>query len=405
MDIRKKKIKGIIIVSLLIIACFCMASVIAVFIPNKTADAIYDLSSCTNIGELLSKDYATREDKMIFNSNNLDLLYKQLTGTATYDKVLELSEKTLNGDNFRTNNNGKDITVTINGLIWNATYLSRNRDGDPIVTLWLANSNQLPAAYKTAKWNDYTTDSNGTYPANMYGTSKIRAVTLNNGGKYATSVNTLSEVEQDSNNPFAIYTMSEIEGSLTSFIETPSNVAWQETELSKTYNDFPYNFNNDRYSTATPSNLFNNIDYSKKTNYSIWSEDKIWIPSMTEVGWADDSIIGMWRTNVNQRANDTGVETVQINSWSRSAYFDHYGRVRTNVPDGTSGSNRLVDSDFAVRPAFHLNLRKAEEATNAIAVPPTTGECVYNGDVIDITQESWYTEHLKKYVEDRKSVV
>ena len=64
----------------------------------------------------------------------------------------------------------------------------------------------------------------------MYGTSMIRAVGLNNGGKYATNFDSLSnETSQNSSNVFAIYTMEDISGSLTSFIDTPSNVEWQET--------------------------------------------------------------------------------------------------------------------------------------------------------------------------------
>ena len=400
MDIRKRKIKGIFVLSVLVILCLCVASVISYFTPNNSASAISDSSSATYIGELLSNNYATREDKMLFNGVNLDILYKQLTGTATYEKVKELSVKTLNGDNFRTNNGGKDITVTINGLVWNATYLSTNRQGDPIVTLWLANSNQLPSAYRTSNWNDYSNNTNGAYPANMYGTSKIRAVTLNNGGKYATALNVLTteEVEQNANNPFAIFTMDSIDGSLTSFIDAPSNVAWQETELSKTYNDFQYNFNNDRYSTVTPANLYSNIDYSKKTNYDIWKEDKVWLPSMTETGWSDNSIKGMWHTNANQRGNDNGSDVANANSWSRTG-IDGYVLARTLASTGVGGSNQSVVSTYAVRPAFHLNLRKAEEASNAIAVPPETLESVYDTNAVDLTSESWYSDNIKKFVD------
>ncbi len=345
MDIRKRKLRGIFVLSVLIILCLSVASVISYFIPNKSADAISDLSTATNIGELLLNNYATRADKMVFNGSNLELLYKQLTGTATYDKVEELSENTLNSDNFRTNNDGKDITVTINGLVWNATYLSRNRDGDPIVTLWLANSNQLPSAYRTAKWNDYANDNNGAYPSSMYGTSKIRAVTLNNGGKYATSLSAMStdEVEKDTNNPFAIYTMDEVEGSLTSFIDAPSNVAWQETETSIVCNKNMYNFNNDRYSVIPPGQIYNNMDYTKPAggvtqterdkDYSAWKEDKIWLPSMAETGWKDDSLRGMWRTRPQQRANDNGADTVHANTWLRSSLLNIQLHILLNLMD------------------------------------------------------------------------
>ena len=83
-----------------------------------------------------------------------------------------------------------------NDTVWNVTYLSTNRQGDPIATLWLASSNN------TAKWNMYSDNADGNYPANMYGTSMIRAVTLNNGGKYATSLSNMPSIdyEQDINN-------------------------------------------------------------------------------------------------------------------------------------------------------------------------------------------------------------
>ena len=410
MDIRKRKLRGIFVLSVLIILCLSVASVISYFIPNKSADAISDLSNATNIGELLLNDYTTRTDNMVFNGSNLELLYKQLTGTATYDKVEELSEKTLNSDNFRTNNDGKDITVTINGLVWNATYLSRNRDGDPIVTLWLANSNQLPSAYRTSNWNDYSNNTNGAYPANMYGTSKIRAVTLNNGGKYATSLTTLSdeEVEQDPNSPFAKYTMDGVEGSLTSFIDAPSNVAWQETVSTRTNNFeangsyFSYNFNNDAYST-TMGNFFDAAhDYQNKTGYSNWKEDKIWLPSMAETGWYQESGYnrrGLWKTINGQRGNDNGTNKAQANTWLRSAQDGKYSNPFMLLPDGSHATYKESSSLYSVRPAFHLNLRKAEEASNAIAVPPTTGESIYNAEAVDLTSEAWYTDNIKNYVD------
>ena len=409
MDTRKRKLRGIFVLSVLIILCLSVASVISYFIPNKSADAISDLSTATNIGELLLDNYATRADKMVFNSDKLSTLYKQLTGTATYDKVEELSEKTLNGNNFRTNNNGKDIMVTINGLLWNATFLSRNIDGDPIVTLWLANSNQLPTAYRTAQWNSYGENENGIYPTNMYGTSKIRAVTLNNGGKYATSLTTMSadEVEQDSNSPFAIYTMDGIEGSLTSFIDSPSNVKWQETQKNTDYHSAIWNYtmNNDRYSMVSPGNLYDaDIDYVVPPNgvtleertqaYTAWKEDKIWLPSMTEVGWQDAGARGMWNTRVSLRADTNNSEV-----WLRSADSSNVHDVYTLLPNATANHFQLANETGSVRPAFHLNLRKAEEASNAIAVPPTTGESIYNAEAVDLTSEAWYTDNIKNYVD------
>ena len=135
------------------------------------------------------------------------------------------------------------MTITINGKPWYAMYLSSNRNGDPILTLWLAD------ASLSSQWSYFGDNADGDYPANMYGTSMIRAVGLNNGGKYATNFDSLSnETSQNSSNVFAIYTMEDISGSLTSFIDTPSNVAWQETVSARDNNfsasgtNYSYNF-------------------------------------------------------------------------------------------------------------------------------------------------------------------
>ncbi|MDE7336860.1 MAG: hypothetical protein K2N32_01965, partial [Clostridia bacterium] len=210
MDIRKRKVKGIYVLSVLIILCLCLASVMNMFVSERKANALIAGASTTNIGELLLDNYATRADKMVFNGDNLSILYQKLTRTANYEEFKKIAADTLNSDDFRTNNDGQDVTVQINELLWNVAYLSTNRQGDPIVTLWLANSKQLSdKGYSaTAQWNGYSSTSNGSYPSNMYGTSLIRVKALNNGGKYATSISELStdEMPQDPNNAFAIYT-------------------------------------------------------------------------------------------------------------------------------------------------------------------------------------------------------
>ncbi|MDE6757644.1 MAG: hypothetical protein K2J89_00030, partial [Clostridia bacterium] len=379
MDIRKKKFKGICLVSALVILCFL--SVISFFMPNNSADAVSDSSSTR---ELLLTNYATRSDGLVFDGDNLSVFYKQLTGTATYEKVEELASGKLNSDNFRANNDGNDITVKINGLVWNVMYLSTNKQGDPIVTLWLAGSNQLPSEFQSMRWNDYYDNSNGAYPANMYGTSKIRAVTLNNGGRYATSLDTLSadDVTQELDNPFAIYTMAGIDGSLTSFIDTPSNVAWQELQSAEYAQ---YSFNNDSYSMASPGNIYNNIDYTippsgvedRATTYTAWKEDNIWLPSMTEVG-DRGSTNGIWHTSNNQRSNAGGVET-----WLRSAAIDYYSNPIILLADGSNIRYLFATEGTvcAARPAFHLNLAKANAASaKAMTSLPQDIEMSYNGE-------------------------
>ncbi|MDE5990005.1 MAG: hypothetical protein K2H36_00290, partial [Clostridia bacterium] len=399
MDIRKRKVKGIFVLSVLIILCLCTVSVLTCFTSSKSADAISDLSSTTNIGELLLDNYATRADKMVFNGSNLELLYKQLTGTATYEKVKELAPGRLNCDNFYTQNGNKAITVMIDNIVWNAVYLSTNRDGDPILTLWQARSSQ------TAQWNYHSKDENANIPSSMYGTSMIRTITLNAGGRYYTSNDGSGEtpVSQDASNTYAKFTMDSVTGSLTDFIDKPANVEWQERQISHTINTgYAYDFNNDAYGNVgsgggdSNANWFSNgtirmVNFYGKTDYSAWSEDYIWLPSMAEAGWRDTAR-GLWRTHALERGNASGIDT-----WLRSASSDTYRGGRTLLADGSIHAGPSTTSPFAVRPAFHLNLRKAEEASNAIAVPPETLESVYDTNVVDLTSENWYTENLKKY--------
>ncbi|MDE5616568.1 MAG: hypothetical protein K2I78_02125, partial [Clostridia bacterium] len=383
---------------MLIILCLCVASVISYFVPNKSADAIVDLSNTTNIGELLVDNYATRADKMVFNGSNLELLYKQMTGTATYEKVKELAKGTLDSNNFRTNNSGKSITVTIDGIVWNAVYLSTNRQGDPIITLWQARSSV------TAEWNCHAdAKSNGAsqIPPSMYSTSTIRNITLNAGGRYFTS-NTGSgetKVAQDPSNTYAKYTMDNVTGSLTDFIDKPANVSWQEKEMSHLVHSFEYDFNNDAYGDVGSGGGNNAkwysgmVNFYGKTDYSAWADDYIWLPSMTEAGWSG-SFNGMWDTSTEERGNASG-----INSWMRSANYSYYADAETLLADGSEssggGGEETATNSLAVRPAFHLNLKKAEEASNAIAVPPETLESVYDTNVVDLTSESWYSDNIK----------
>ncbi|MDE7079701.1 MAG: hypothetical protein K2O95_06270, partial [Clostridia bacterium] len=389
MDIRKRKVKGIFVLSVLIILCLCTVSVLTCFTSSKSADAVIDLSSTTNIGELLLKNYETRNDNRVFDKDTLSKLYKQMTGEETYEKVVPLSSGTLNGDNFRSRNGGKDITITIGGLVWNVVYLSRNRQDEPIVTLWLANSNQLPSEYRTAQWNLYEDNVDGTYPANMYGTSMIRALTLNNGGTYYSNYNGGSpqSAVSSSSNPFAKFTMDGVVGSLTSFIDTPSNVGWQESEKSVDYNYYPYNFNNDAYSTISPGNIRDNIDYCNYSNYDVWKNDKVWLPSMTETGWESvQSANGIWHTTENQRGNYNGLDTAAAHSWLRSAQDPNYSYVQLLLSDGSMNGyeDGTAKDIFAVRPAFHLNLAKAEAKSSKALTDPSNQTKAYTGQPLGI---------------------
>ncbi|MDE5990675.1 MAG: hypothetical protein K2H36_03710, partial [Clostridia bacterium] len=376
MDIRKKKIKGYFALTVILITCLCIVSAMSFFMPYKRTEAISDLQQVKDLGNLLVDNYEGKEK--IFDGNQLSKLYSALLSEdgATYADVKSATSGA-NGvktsEDFRSEyNDGKDLVVTIGGIEWSAMYLSTNRSGDPILTLWQASSTQ------TAKWNYHSVNANANIPSNMYSTSMIRTITLNAGGTYYTSNagTGATPVSQDASNTYAKFTMDSVTGSLTDFIDKPANVAWQEKQISHLVNGYAYDFNNDAYGNVgsgggSNANWYSGmVNYYGKTDYGAWANDYIWLPSKTEAGWCETSYTarGLWKTHALERGNAGGV-----NSWLRSAHVDYYSIARTLLADGSDYNSPSTTDSFAVRPAFHLNLAKVEEASTA-PIPQTKGD-------------------------------
>ncbi|MDE7372873.1 MAG: hypothetical protein K2N18_02305, partial [Clostridia bacterium] len=391
MNSKNKGLKKCNILLVLAILCLCVMSAILFAIPKNNANAITNIANAKNVGNLLADNYENK--KKIFDSDTVQQLFTILTGQegATIDDVQNLGK--LNSDNFRNlalNTNKQDLIVTLGGYTWNLVYLSNTKEngtGDVILTLWLTHSGQLPQNYRNSTWNTYYTGG-GAYPSNMYGTSYIRAVTLNNGGKYATSNDTLSnEVSKSKDNPFAIFTMSNsdtFKGSLTDFIETPANVEWQENITARDNNfeaggsKFGNNFNNDAYSMTSPGYIGDGgLDYTNVPDgvtdraemYPKWKDDKIWLPSMAETGFYQDSMgydrRGLWRTTPTQRGSDADL-------WVRSAHQNYYSQALALFSSGNGNGAYATNNEFAVQPAFHLNLTKVADSLSA-TIPNSGG--------------------------------
>ncbi len=399
MDIRKKKIRGIFVLSVLIILCLGVASILSFFTPNKSADAIASGVSVTNIGKLLMDNYENGGD--VFNGNQLDKLYSQLTGkpNATYADVEAAAKNIKTSEDFQSSSNsqtkGALITLTIDNMVWNAVYLSTTRaefDGDPILTLWLSDTDD------TAQYNTYNTNQNGKYPANMYGTSKIRTETLNISGTYyddkdGTNPHVINSAENTSHK-YAKFTIDGVSGSLTNFIEEPYKVAWQATQRSSLVNPYHLDFNNDAYDMSGTYTMQSGMNYA--TDYvgvtlderirdlTAWKNDKIWLPSMAESGMNGGG--GIWKTSQSQRATSNGLRT-----WMRSADNSHYDFVHVHRADGSRDDYPAVDVTCAVRPAFHLNLKKAEESAARSLNAPQNFTKVYSGSAVTPEGETWYT--------------
>ncbi|MDE5616741.1 MAG: hypothetical protein K2I78_03035, partial [Clostridia bacterium] len=369
MDIRKRKIKGIFVLTALLILCLCGASVLSFFTPKKTVNAIKIeniASQSTNLGEMLLDGYENDPTGIgkIFDGDIFWELVSQISGVSNpNESTLDNLTMPKTSADFRTNNNElgngtKDIVVQIGKKKWIATYLSTNNSGEPILTLWLANS------ATTVRWNEKVTDAMGKYPSNMYGTSEMRAVTLNNGGGYAVNYNdtSLKPVSQSASSEWAMYTMDKAQKveSIKEFIEVPDNMSWQHNQVAKgnvTSSAYTgsYNYNNNNDALDIGGSYSSTYNYLTNTTvdtdgYKGWANDTLWLPSVAETGVS--GVEGIWKTTDSSRANG-------VDSWLRSAgYQPTYNSYKLLDSGSKINSDYVNHSTHAVRPAFHLNLAK-----------------------------------------------
>ena len=234
MDIRKRKIKGILALSqILIYLVFILSAVF--FLTNKTASALTTTSPTVKVGELLLDDYENEDEKtskMIFDGDALSDLYEKITNIngATLSDLINIGDK--DSSYFRQSNNGKDIIVELGGKQWTATYLTTDRYGNLVLDLWLSNYDGTKSL-----WNNNYDYNIETFPSNMYGISYMRSFVLNNGGKYWSSNTSLTSAahNQDPTNQYAMFTMSKDAGvntSITTFLIKPEDVDYQKDRKS-----------------------------------------------------------------------------------------------------------------------------------------------------------------------------
>ncbi len=296
-------------------------------------------------------------------------------------------------------NNDAEFVVTLGGLKWTPVFLSTTNEGkdneshDVILTLWLADNQQDAWADRKADEGDYYGFLDGAlysefaadwyemnpteaYPAHMYGTSYVRAVTLNNGGAYATSGTQAETVEKSKNSAFATFTMPEF--GLTQYLVTPEQVAWQESGQSAKlqfehyfYFDLP-NENWGSKEKVPDIDFIDDYNYAGKEGNDAWKDDYLWLPSISETGYSE-TLSGIWQTSQAQRAlgktsvsGNVGMVTGRLlqESWLRSGFQDHARTAHTLIADGSDRLWDYVSAAMAVRPALHLNLTEVARSLN-----------------------------------------
>lgn len=407
------------------VALGCLGLVLSVgtILGGKSKTETYavsfnDTTSYVSVGELFDTDSQS------INVENYHILLKYITGNAnaTYSDITSLASsvtdasvmraKTLDaGDGYSAKSSSQDIVVRLGGLDWQVMYLSTNKSDEPILTLWLDNNKQDAWADRSATegtyygfidgalYSDWSANwynsTVGTSPSNMYGASYINAVTLNNGGVYATNTSgSYTSVEKNAENPFALFTMEEF--GLTEYIEKPRNVSWQENQSAKSIISTSYNYPNEAWSKDTTDDGFYSADYNyAELNYSdAWADSYIWLPSESETGYSDTN--GLWKASVNQRKNYDGSTTSSQGSvgsssgtaypysWLRSGHPSYAGLAYYLYPSGSAYNFYYVTYSYAVRPSLHLNLNSVELSSTRVSIAGgemtlgSSGE-VYNG--------------------------
>ena len=154
---KSKELKALLLILTLLIyvfVCILSVNIIDIGKNNKSEAAVLD----TSRADFLTKDLLladrTSSGRVVFDGNALSELYTKLAGTgADYANVESIAKR--NGTNtslsyaptgknsgeIRNSNAGKDIVVVIGGLEWIVTMLTTDKNGDPILTLWLRDTN------------------------------------------------------------------------------------------------------------------------------------------------------------------------------------------------------------------------------------------------------------------------
>ena len=381
------------VVIVAVLLCFCFVSlsnINDVFAFNDTNIK----TGAVDIGDILLEGYADRADGIVFNADTMAMLYAKLTGATDADIADVDALSTLTAADIRSKNGDKDLVLTMNGQQWTVAYLTKDNSGNTIATLWQSSN---ATTHEWNKWYANTTKSE--YPCNIYGTSYIRSHGLNIGSDYVETqgATALTQSAQSSAHEYAKLTMPNVNGSLTSFIVKPSDVAYQSNQnnnVGGSIGNTGYTLPNDAY--GTPSGdvnwyLSGSVDMNSlqtKTGYDAWKDDYIWLPSLTEIG-LNTKVNGIWALSNNQRSNSAII-------WSRSGFNNPECHIYSiNMSGGAINHDRTPGMN-AVRPALHLNLDLAAQHSGGAAMSePTDVTAEYAGtaltmDDVAAEQKKWY---------------
>ncbi|MDE7190863.1 MAG: hypothetical protein K2O35_00090, partial [Clostridia bacterium] len=408
--------------------CFAILSsmILCCFISETSTNNITEaIAISPSTGEyvntdLLLDDYTTRNDGKVFNNNVLREVYKKVTGYTDISNVRSVANVAksgvtnihsgLNSAEIRGKNDNKNLVITLGGMKWIVTSLSTKDGGEPILTLFLADS------IEKTEWSKYVSTTYTSYPYVTYGTSYIRARLLNgvdyqgNAVKYsnsytATSLTEYTRPTDAGDYPFAIFNhkaasaTDKSNGGIADFLVQPKDVSYQRTQYLKA---FPYyswgNLLNEACQTISTGWNSSAEIIQNSPNYYDWGNDYLWLPSWSEIGTQTfihetnrPGLTGLWQL-------DTAARGASTNYWPRSGSHigvsskDQYYTVASGHFDWTSDGTILSNG---IRPCIHLNLAEADSASLALLEIPKDVTIDYTSTRLGVNSgdnpPTWYT--------------
>ncbi|MDE7163110.1 MAG: hypothetical protein K2O44_03420 [Clostridia bacterium] len=427
---------------------------------NKISAEAFVVTSSNDVptSKLITSTDLYNSASRTYDINVLDKLAEKTLGTGKKlsDLVLAARSGGKDASDFRSANGGNDVTVKFGGIIWTPVYLSTTdgtATGKPILTLWHSGINTSQYTYNTdysttqdispftdGWYNDSSNSATSTWttPVGMYGSSYMRAITLNNGGYYSSAYtpgsssigNHVSKSSQPTITDATSFAVSDTtnkyyeftRGDIASLLVAPVEVEWQANQKNSVThviaNGSNYkNLNNESYNAQGGITYsFEGKTYTTSSSsvidlYGQWKNDKVWLPSITELG-STDGTSGIWKTSTDQKKTDIGSQASSVKSGATKGIYN-YTWLRTGV-DGSAYNGYYIKADgvsvnstgkyanaFAVRPAIHLDLSQIEldapgNITSTYAYDGTAQPLTYNGTqhTLNYLDPDWYRDEI-----------
>ncbi len=392
---------------------------------KKSGDYVFNLKALNELyDKLLGKENATFSE-IDTAANVAKSGYTPNTSTTDVSNaVVKSIHSGMDSQDIRDNNNNRNIIVKIDSKEWIVTTLTTADNGHVILTLLLKD-----VAYdgKWGAWVPSSVDFSSKYPATVYSSSYIRAGLLNGAEQYTadgSTLTSLSDTEKEKlygadGYPFGIYTDNKEQGHITNFIVAPNQVEYQQNENlydvaeGKHGSSVWYNAPNDSSLNEIPTNKWSKsgvIVLQSKDGYFDWGNDKLWLPSISEMGMGEDKNVkkdgGLWGLDDQQRGCSINklfwLRSVGFgNSATLAFYLDasglHNTALTTDYASGATSAG-VAGGTLAIRPAFNLDLTAANSSAFIPMTIPTDVSSTYDGteqDCFDADGASkWYKETL-----------